>query len=117
MADYIHVNCPKCSMALVIPEAMAGDKLTCERCGQVFQTLVPVGPAPPPELPKEDEPKRVHCYHCHRDVVPASVEEVPQEAKALSWGMLFSGALKGAWWAPLLVKRRVLVCPSCGATL
>jgi hypothetical protein len=54
------VTCPKCNTALNAPESVAGRRVSCKKCGEVFVADDCAGPdivAEPPPLPRTQEPR------------------------------------------------------------
>src|SRR5205807_2170108 len=46
-------RCPKCASALMIPDALLGHQVRCQKCGTTFIVAAPRPAAPPPPAPRK----------------------------------------------------------------
>jgi predicted Zn finger-like uncharacterized protein len=77
----ISTNCPKCAALFRLPDELAGRRVKCQRCGQIFQApaagaptaVSPSAPASPPSPPARPE-----------NPAPPATEEVIIDARLVS---------------------------------
>jgi predicted Zn finger-like uncharacterized protein len=74
----ISTNCPKCAALFRLPDELAGRRVKCQRCGQIFQAPAAAAPAavspplPPSPPPRPEKP------------APSAAEEVIIDARLVS---------------------------------
>src|SRR5262245_44737837 len=75
----ISTNCPKCTALFRLPDELAGRRVKCQRCGEIFQAPAAASPATasPPFPPSVPSPPA-------RPEKPAPTEEVIIEARLVS---------------------------------
>src|SRR5262245_19372299 len=77
----ISTNCPKCAALFRLPDELAGRRVKCQRCGQIFQAPAAAAPAavsPPPPPSAPSPPSRPE------KLAPAATEEVIINARLVS---------------------------------
>src|SRR5262245_18629579 len=75
----ISTNCPKCAALFRLPDELAGRRVKCQRCGEIFQAPAAAAPAAdsPPQPPSAPSPPA-------RPEKPAPAEEVIIDARLVS---------------------------------
>lgn len=78
----ISTNCPKCAALFRLPDELAGRRVKCQRCGQIFQAPAATAPAvasppPPPLHPARPEKPAAEAEEVIIDARLVSEDEAP----------------------------------------